>query len=365
MKKITVRQILLLVISTVFSPAVRLFSAFYSSSTNQSAWIAPLIAGVITVCFVFVLNGIIKRERSFFSQAEYSFGKKGAKTVATVYLIWGTLLTSLQMRYYAQRITTTIYTDIGLDPFVLVMGLLCIFALNKGIETFARMNELISALVLAVTVGIMLLLVREAKTDHLLPLDDGASVLRATASTAANFGYITFTLFFADKITEKEKFVRKSIIAVSVISVLSLWLFFSVVATLGPAVIKKLEYPFFGVVKQITVGEFLQHIEALIVTLWIMSDFVIIAFIGASMTEILGYVFKSENTKSLHLPYYVICTVLVPFLGRNDGELKMLSEKVFVPANLILLFLVPCIMLISGKIKESFFEKKSLVKSEK
>lgn len=365
MKKITVRQMLLLVISTVFSPAVRLFSSFYSASTNQSAWIAPLIAGVITLAFVFVLNGIMKSGRSFFSQAEFSFGKRGAKAVGAVYLIWGTLLTALQMRYYSQRITTTIYTDIGLDPFVIVMAVLCIFALNKGIETFARMNEMISALVLAVTVGIMLLLVREAKTDRLLPLDDGESVLRATACTAANFGYITFTLFFADKLTQKEKFLRKSIVTVSVISLLSLWLFFSVVATLGPAVIKKLEYPFFGVVKQITVGEFLQHIEALIVTLWIMSDFVIIAFIGSAMTELAGFLFNTEKVKQLHLPYYVICTVLVPFLGRNDGDLKLLSEKIFVPANLILLFFVPCVMLFFGKIKESFLRKKSLVKTEK
>ena len=125
MKKISSRQALLLVVSTVFSPAVRLYSAFYSRDVNQSAWIAPLIAGAAAACFILVLNGILKSGRSFSSCADFAIGTAGTKVLAAVYFVWGTLLVALHLRYYAQRITSTIYTDISSDPFIIVMVLLC------------------------------------------------------------------------------------------------------------------------------------------------------------------------------------------------------------------------------------------------
>lgn len=358
MKKISSRQALLLVVSTVFSPAVRLFSAFYSENTNQGAWIAPLIAGVVAVGFILVLNGILKSGRSFSSCAEYTLGTAGTKIIAAVYFIWGTLLVALQLRYYAQRITTTIYTDISIDPFIIVMVLLCFSALYAGLETFARMNEIIAMLMAFVTVGVMVLLSGEISEKNLFPLDDPFSIYHTAMFTLASFGYITFILFFADEMNEKEKFAKHGLLSVCAISLLSAWLFVSVIGSLGPMLVKKLEYPFFGAVKQISVGEFLQHIEALIVTIWILSDFVIVTFISSAMLKIIGYGARTDKTRPFAFPYAVLCTTLVPMMGRNDGELKLLSEKIFLPANLILLFAVPLLLFTVMKVKD----KKSIAK---
>lgn len=352
MKKISSRQALLLTVSTVFSPAVRLFSAFYSDSTNQSAWVAPLIAGLLTACFIPVLNGILSSGRNFASCAKYAIGSIGTGIAAAVYFIWGTLLIALQLRYYAQRITTTIYTDIAIDPFIIVMLFLCFTALRSGLETFARMNEIISVLMAFITVGITLLLSGETETDNLLPIDDPLCIVQTVLFTLASFGYITFVLFFTDEINNKGSFIKLGLLASAAISLLSSWLFVSVIGSLGPELIKKLEYPFFGAVKQISVGEFLQHIEALIVAIWILSDFVIITFISSAMLKIIGYAAKTDDTGRFALPYIILCGTLVPMMGRNDSELKTLSRRVFLPANLILLFAVPFILFVIMKIKD-------------
>lgn len=352
MKKISSRQALLLVVSTVFSPAVRLYSAFYSRDVNQSAWIAPLIAGAAAACFILVINGILKSGRSFSSCADFAIGTAGTKVLAAVYFVWGTLLVALHLRYYAQRITTTIYTDISIDPFIIVMVLLCFMALLSGLEAFARMNEIISMLMAFITVGVMILLSGETEKRNLLPLDDSFSIAHTALFTLASFSYITFILFFADELTEKEKFKKHGFLSVGAISLLSVWLFVTVIGSLGPELIKKLEYPFFGAVKQISVGEFIQHIEALIVTIWILSDFVIVTFISSAMLKIISYGAKTEDTKPFAFPYAVLCITLVPMMGRNDGELKMLSERIFLPANLILLFAVPLALFVIMKIKD-------------
>jgi len=47
-----------------------------------------------------------------------------------------------------------------------------------------------------------------------------------------------------------------------------------------------------------------------------------------------------------------LCITLVPMMGRTNFELELLSEKVFIPLNLVFLFIVPMITLAICKIKE-------------
>ena len=121
MKKISMRQALMIIVAMVFSPAVRLFSSFVSGRGDQSSWIAPLFSGAFIILFIFVLWSLIKRNRNFYQQMEYSFGTIISKIMGVIYVIWGTLLTSIQIRYYAQRVASTIYTEIGMDIFVIIL----------------------------------------------------------------------------------------------------------------------------------------------------------------------------------------------------------------------------------------------------
>ena len=116
-------------------------------------------------------------------------------------------------------------------------------------------------------------------------------------SKSHQFGYLSFILFFVDEINDRETFKKHGIIGISALTLFSIWLFITVIGTLGPHIIEKLPYPFFAVVKQISLGEFLQHIEAFVITLWILSDFVLISFIGATTVKIYGNLTRSRDLK--------------------------------------------------------------------
>ena len=173
----------------------------------------------------------------------------------------------------------------------------------------------------------------------------------------ASFGYVTFLLFFTDNIHNTQHFRKNSIISITVITAFSVWMFVSVIGSFGPYLIEKLSYPFLTVVKQISIGEFIQHIEAFIITLWILSDFMIIAFIGAAMLKVLGALIGTKDTKEFILPYFALCAALVPTIGKNSHEMEYLSEKIFIPLNILLLFLIPVVILIVGKMKDKMQKK--------
>lgn len=352
MNKISMRQALMIIVGMVFSPAVRLFSSFVSGRGDQSSWIASLFSGAFMILFVFVLWWLIKQNRNFYQHLEYSFGTNFSKFIGIIYVIWGVLLTSVQMRYYAQRVASTIYTEIEMDIFAIIMVGIIVYSLRKGISVIARMNELLLPMIIVVSVALLAFLTPDIETKVLVPIYDWKSLTHVAIFNLGSFGYLTFVVFFLDEINDHEKFKKQTICGIIAVTLFTMWLFITVIGTLGPHIIEKLPYPFFSVVKQISLGEFLQHIEAFVITLWILSDFVLISFIGAATIKLLGGITRTHDTKELIFPYFVLCLTLVPMMGRTNYELEILSEKVFIPLNIILLFIFPFVMFLRGFFKE-------------
>ena len=357
MNKISMRQACMILIGMVFSPAVRLFSSYVSSKGNQSGWMGPLIAGAVTAGFVFVLWLWVKTERNYMEQLQYSLGTVGSKIIMVLYLLWGTGLVALHLRYYAERMVSTVYSELNMDIFILAMAGLCVYTLAKGLTTLGRMSEIILPIILTVSAALLILLTKNIEIQSLLPVADTMSILHVSFCNLASFGYVTFLLFFTDNIHNTQHFRKNSIISITVITAFSVWMFVSVIGSFGPYLIEKLSYPFLTVVKQISIGEFIQHIEAFIITLWILSDFMIIAFIGAAMLKVLGALIGTKDTKEFILPYFALCAALVPTIGKNSHEMEYLSEKIFIPLNILLLFLIPVVILIVGKMKDKMQKK--------
>lgn len=352
MNKLSMRQACMILISMIFSPAVRLFSSYVSGKGNQSGWLGPVITGVFTIIFIFALWLLVKTGRNYTDHMQYSLGKIGSKVLMVVYLLWGTFLIALHLRYYSERMISTVYSDMNMDIFVIIMAGICIYALSKGLTTLGRMGEIILPIILTVSASLLILLTQNIKIESLLPIVDTENILHVSFCSLASFGYVTFLLFFTDDIYTTTHFRKNSVISIAVVTAFSVWMFISVIGSFGPYLIEKLPYPFLTVVKQISIGEFIQHIEAFIITLWILSDFMIIAFIGAAMLKIFGALIGTRDTKEFVVPYFALCAALVPAIGKNNYEMEHLSENVFIPLNILLLFLLPIVLLIIGKIKD-------------
>ncbi len=350
MNKISTKQFVFIVIGTIFSPAVRLFSVFYSENVTQEAWLGPLLAGGIAVLAVCLFKKTVEKH-NFSSLLDVSCGKTG-KIIGIIYILWGIMLTAINLHYYGHRIATTVYKDSSIDLFIITMGCLCVLVLVNGIETFARMNEIIVPAVASFTVVLIILLVRNADVKLLLPIHSAKTVAESMFFSLGSFCYVMFGLFISERISDKNKFFGKTAIGIAFMSIVTAMIFCSVIGIFGSKMIYELDYPFFGAVKQINIGEFIQHIEAFVILLWVMSDFVIAAFIGLSMFEVCSYVFGIENRKLFVIPYYAVAVSVADMFSVDENKVHILSEKVFLPLNLLMLIAVPFVLICIAKIKE-------------
>ena len=356
--KISMRQACMLVVSMLFSPAARLFSAYLSGKGNQSGWIAPLIAGAVTILFILILWQQVKQKRSFLTSLDYCLSENGAKAVLVLYLIWGTFLTALHLRYYSARLASTVYTWADLDVFVIAMVVICIYALYGGISSISRVNEIFLPIILVTGIILSLFVLPKVSYEQLFPISDAKSIEHVVLCNLSSYIYIFFVTFFIDDIADPENFKKHSIISQTVSTLLTTLMFACIKGTQGPFLISKIPYPFFSAVKQISIGEFLQHIEAFIITLWIMSDFIIIVFTASVMLKILQKLTGRPETKEFIIPYMVLCGVLVDFTGATSLETEMISEKIFIIANMSMCFVIPILITGVSCIKDKIKLKK-------
>ena len=353
MKTISKRQLLFLISCTVFSPTVRLFSVFSGTDIRQEAMAAPLAAGLIVSVFLLtVLRGLARTGQNYFQTLRTGFGKPLSSVVTVLYLIWGTLLLVLQLRYCSLRMASAAYAHIPAFVFAGIMVLLCIYALRRGMDTVGRISEIALPVLFGVLVLLLILLSRNISPDRLLPQRDALGTLHASLFVLASFGYVTFFLFFADEVTDAGRFASNAIKVMTAAALIGVWLFACVIGTLGPFLTAKLPLPFFSAVRQIAVGEFIQHVDAFVVALWIVSDFILLCVLASSMLKLLeGFSGKSRR-KTWCVPYLLLCLALLPLAGQKENDAVRLSVYVFMPANLFFLFVVPLAVRITCAIRE-------------
>lgn len=163
--------------------------------------------------------------------------------------------------------------------------------------------------------------------------------------------------FFADKVNDKEHIKRLGIKTTVFITISSMLIIIITVGTLGSSLAERVSLPYILTVKEISVLNTLERLESITLSLWVAADCIIISVFTYILVYILNSLFRLSGTKALTGPVMLITYVLSLVLARNRFELEEFSNKIFIPFNVILGFVIPVIVFIVGKIRKT--DKKS------
>ncbi len=354
--KISMRQAMLLFLTCAFSPSVRLLPNYGALHANQAAWLSPIVAFIAMLPVVYTLHAFFKKypEASLSEINDIICGKVIGKIVTCSYLLLIILLTSLYVRYYAERLLSTILPNVNIYVFLIPMLLTVAIALRKGIVVVARMNEIIVAIIVIFFAAAVVSAIPSIEPDYLVPVSrlDILPVARASVSIIGIWSYMGFLFFFGDVINNKPD-IKKSALKTLAFSLISTILLIGVtIGLLGAPLVRVIPIPFFAAVRQISLFNVIERIESLIVSTWLFSDFIIIAVFMHIALCIFKYLFKLEETKPIVGIYSVAMLFLAVFLTQSMFELYDLSEKILITANVIWGVPIPLALLAIGKIRK-------------
>lgn len=106
------------------------------------------------------------------------------------------------------------------------------------------------------------------------------------------------------------------------------------IGILGASTIELSPVPYITMVKQISAFGFLERLEAVVLSLWLFSDFIGISILIFIVLNLLKSLFKLSDTKPLIGIYSVILFFMVMMFGRNTFEVQALGFSMIVPLSI-------------------------------
>jgi len=356
-QKITLLQALLIYLIAVYSASIRLIPSMTSSVAHQAAWLDPICSLVISLPLLYVLFKVVRKfeGQSLHDIFRKVFGKAAGLIISVLFLIWLIIELGLYLKYAGENLVTTEYigTDINLLIFLIV--LLVGIMLRWGISVLARMNKIIFILTLLQFLIILFFLFLHFRPDFITPIStlDIGPVLLSTVYPLAIFVLITPVFIFNDQIQyDKKSFSKLTLTTAGFLSVVDTLLMLALIGMLSYPIVAQLKLPFFSAVENISVFKSSAGLDSLFMAIWMLAEFVTIAFFTYCISRLIKNIFKLKSQTPLLTAILGFGLFFAIFFSSDMFQLILFSNNISPILNLTFGLMLPFILFLTAKIRK-------------
>ena len=363
-------QLLALCTMCFLVPALRLFPASSAQLADRASWLAAPAALPLLLIYAYFLSELMSKAADGQGLAEMSLsvlGRAAGKVYLCIFALWFIFYAGFVLRTGADRLITTIYPYTTSRFFVISLGLVCILAALCPARTIVRTAKLVLPAVLGFLFIILLFALLTVDKSNLLPISsfDVLPVCKASLAAVNVCVGVLYTACFLGGMVKSQK---------GRFGAYSLWLLFAtlilmflnmaITGCFGPDLTSRLSRPFFALVRSIVFFRSVERVEALMVSLWLFPDFLIVALTLFCAQFCLRLAFGFHPVPEEHritdikngrwiIPICgaaaIICGI---FVAPEPVSLDIWSERIVPIINLAFAFIMVPLIYIVGKIKK-------------
>lgn len=359
-------------LATVFflSPALRLVPSGTAELAGRAAWLSVAAALPFLIAYMFFISRFISRRNDGEGLAELCLRCLGAVTGRIILLglsLWFLLYGGFMLRSGAVRIITTIYPNSSPGFFIITMGLLGLYAALGAERTLVRSAKIIKPAVIGVLILVLSFALVSIQKDNLLPLTvfDLPGCFKGSLAALGVAAVSVYMCFFIGGLSCESKGFFKTLALWAVYALgLLFWLNTAIIGSFGAELSQTLSQPFFALIRNLVFFRSLERVEALVVSLWIFSDFILITLClqaaQRGLRLVLGFPadYGGEGRLDLSSGRFLIwlcglAAVLIGcFVAREPESLEFWSRQLIPGINLsVALILLPVIYII-GRVRK-------------
>lgn len=265
------------------APALRLIPQGAARLAGRAAWISVPLALPCILLYIWFLRAFLSRRQSGEGLAELTqraLGRRAGRAVLIVFALWFMLYGGFTLRAGAERIITTMYPSSGPGAFIVPMTVLCLIAALGSVRSIVRTANLLLPVMLFVVLLVCVFGFFVIDTENLLPLTlaelPGAGFASlATLDVTLIPAYVACFILSSDPDAQPQG--KSAALWALGMVVLLFVLMTEILGCFGAELAARLTHPFFALVKNMVFFRNLERIEALVVSLWVFSDFVVIS----------------------------------------------------------------------------------------
>jgi len=360
------RQLTALAFVASLAPAVRLMPKMCARLGGGSGWLSPLIALPFLILYSRLLSEFLSMRKSGEGLGELILRTNGRALGSAVLFLTAAYLIfccGFILRSGAERFICTIYPEGGAWPFVAVMLAIGTLAVLGPERALVRAAKIFAPLLAAVLPLIIVLALPTLDLNMLLPVafdSVGAALLSALPTLEIFAGMLAYTAFLEGRCTEPRRGTAAYSLWLVPVCILLTLMCAACIGSYGAELTADFSYPFFSMIRNLTLFNTIERIEAIVVTLWVLPDFIIYVLMlgvaGHILRLVLGFVPEDNDVPWLKMSNgrWIIAAASVLVLGvaallNLDAENIELYSELIVPAgNLaVVLVLIPASLLVA------------------
>lgn len=304
---VTRRQFAAAIFTTLLSPQMRVLPRAAVHLAGKGAWLSILPAAAVLLALTGLVNVLRRQQGPGEGLADLILRLLGpvfGRVLLALYAAWFLLYAGFILRSGAERLTATVYLQSGSDPFIVVMLVLALIAALGTLRATARTAVIFRAILLAVLGFTAIASLPHVSMRNLFPLtwQEAPGIVRGALpflSVGGVAGLFSFLNGYVEPPEKPTKWVTGNLALYFTVAFL---LCFETVGVFGAKLTTRLSFPFFAMVRDISLFNVAQRVEAAVIVLWLFADYMLCVLMLRCAYEALRIVFGLP--KSEHLPTF-------------------------------------------------------------
>ncbi|MGW8959782.1 GerAB/ArcD/ProY family transporter [Paenibacillus sp. NPDC055715] len=349
--KISGRQFMILTTLFTIGSAVLVIPSGMAFVAKQDAWIAALVGVGAGFFLVWIYNTIatLYPRMTLAEIIETLLGKWLGKTVSLLFIVTLFLSGPASVLYdVGNFLTTQIMPQTPAQSVNILFAVIVVMGAWLGIETFARSAELLFPFFILLYISLVILISPEIKLENVEPvLEAGIGPIWPAALSFISVLFLPHIvlLMIFPAVNRIDK-ARKAFFNGSMFGGLMMALIVALsILVLGPDSTARSIFPSYSLAQKISIGSFLQRIEAIMAIMWFISLYFRITIYLYVIVLAIAQIFNLKDYRPLILPLGMILVVMsvviypnVPYQQKWDGTVWVsytLSIGLFLPLLLL------------------------------
>lgn len=275
--KISAIQMIILLYPTITATAILVLPATTGSFAKQDMWLSPIWASSFGYLSIFIAYALHKYypQKTLIEYSEKIIGMIPGKLIGFGFLFFLLHTNGLNLRDYGEFVVGNFLQKTPIIVVVLSMAFVCAMTVYGGLEVLARSSQFFFPVFVVLFLFIIVLLIPVLNPKNLLPVMGGglAPSIKGALIPSQWFNEFILISFLLPYLNNKKKGLKWGAISVTLVMItLVITNLFSLL--LFGNITSYFTYPFMDAARYISIADFLQHVESIVMALWVTGMFI-------------------------------------------------------------------------------------------
>lgn len=325
----------------------------------HTGWLCIFLAMILFAGYSYLVSKIILdiKKQEFIPYMHSFLGKWVGPPVTMLLLLLPTLFYSAYViRLVTELFATLILPETPVEVMIIMFLVLRYWTLQGGIRAVGMLAEMLLPALTLVLLSMLGMSALHTQMSSLMPFFDTDlnGTFKGTVAVLSNFMEIGVLLFVAGRIRNPQNSLKSMLWVNITVGLLFLATYWICLGNFGTAYTKRLAFPTIEMVRNISLANFIEHVEIVFFAMWVMMNVVkgsmtfyaccvgfqswfglnsykplmlplliLVYYLSDIPQNVLQSVFRFEQFKTSVYPYYGFAFVLLLYgLGRLRNKKK-------------------------------------------